>query len=63
MQATPFYAGKEFDNETPTYGFEINGTRDVDTSVEDLVDVEIGSAEATNFSKSANRRTTDLVRL
>jgi RNA polymerase nonessential primary-like sigma factor len=63
MQATPFYAGKEFDNETPTYGFEINGTRDVDTSVEDLVDVEIGDAEATNFSKSANRRTTDLVRL
>ncbi|MGB5959370.1 MAG: RNA polymerase sigma factor SigC [Coleofasciculaceae cyanobacterium] len=63
MQATPFYAGTEFDNEAPASGFEINGTSDVDTSVDDLVDVEMDGAEATNFSKSANRRTTDLVRL
>ena len=64
MQATPFYADTEFDNEAPTFGFEINGTsEDVDTSVDELVDVEIEGVEATNFSKSANRRTTDLVRL
>jgi RNA polymerase nonessential primary-like sigma factor len=64
MQATPFYADTEFDNETPAYGFEINSSNEeVDTSVDELVDVESDGTEATNFSKTANRRTTDLVRL
>ncbi|HEY9890589.1 MAG TPA: RNA polymerase sigma factor SigC [Candidatus Sericytochromatia bacterium] len=64
MQATPFYADTEFDNEAPAYSFELNGTsEDVETSVDDLVDVESDGTDATNFSKSASRRTTDLVRL
>ena len=64
MQATPFLADTEFDHEAPAYSFELNGTsEDVDTSVDDLVDAEIEELDATSFSKSANRRTTDLVRL
>jgi RNA polymerase nonessential primary-like sigma factor len=64
MQATPFLADTEFDHEAPAYSFELNGTsEDVDTSVDDLVDAEIEDLDATSFSKSANRRTTDLVRL
>ena len=64
MQATPFLADTEFDHEAPTYSFELNGTsEDVDTSVDDLVDAEIEDLDAASFSKSANRRTTDLVRL
>ena len=64
MQATPFYADTEFDNEAPAYSFELNGTsEDVETTVDDLVDVEMDGTDATNFSKSASRRTTDLVRL
>ncbi len=64
MQATPFLADTEFDHEAPAYSFELNGTSpDVDTSVDDLVDAEIEDLDATSFSKSANRRTTDLVRL
>lgn len=64
MQATPFLADTEFDHEAPAYSFELNGTsEDVDTSVDDLVDAEIEDLDATSFSKSASRRTTDLVRL
>jgi|SRR4028118_2294684 RNA polymerase nonessential primary-like sigma factor len=64
MQATPFYADPEFDHETPAYSFELNGTsEDVEISVDDLVDEEIEDTDSTSFSKSTNRRTTDLVRL
>lgn len=64
MQATPFYAETDFDHEAPVYSFELHGTsEDVETSVDDLVDVEIDGADVTSFSKSASRRTTDLVRL
>jgi len=64
MQATPFYADTEFDHEAPAYSFELQGTsEDVETSVDDLVDAEEESADVASFSKTANRRTTDLVRL
>ncbi len=64
MQATPFFADTEFDHETPAYSFELNGTsEDVETPVDDLVDAELEGTDAASFSKSANRRTTDLVRL
>ena len=64
MPATPFYADTEFDHETPAYSFGLNGTStDVEGPFDDLVDVEIDGTDATTFSKSANRRTTDLVRL
>ncbi|HEY9634954.1 MAG TPA: RNA polymerase sigma factor SigC [Coleofasciculaceae cyanobacterium] len=63
MPATPFLADTEFDHELPTY-FDLNGTsEDVETPVDDLVDVELEDTDAISFSKSANRRTTDLVRL
>jgi RNA polymerase nonessential primary-like sigma factor len=63
MPATPFLADTEFDPEPPTY-FEPHGTSDdVETPIDDLVDTELEDIEVTNFSKSANRRTTDLVRL
>jgi RNA polymerase nonessential primary-like sigma factor len=66
MPATPFYADTEFDHALLTDGFEFNGTSEdveTETPVDDLVDVEIEGTDVTNFSKSANRRTTDLVRL
>jgi len=64
MQATPFYTDTEFDHETPRDSFELNSTgEDVETSVDDLVDAEEESADVASFSKTANRRTTDLVRL
>jgi RNA polymerase nonessential primary-like sigma factor len=64
MPATPFYADTEFDHELPAYSFEPNGTsEDVETPVDDLVDTEIEGTDTTSFSKSANRRTNDLVRL
>jgi RNA polymerase nonessential primary-like sigma factor len=63
MPATPFLADTEFDHELPTY-FESNGTSDdVETPVDDLVDMELEDTDITSFSKSTNRRTTDLVRL
>jgi RNA polymerase nonessential primary-like sigma factor len=65
MPATPFYADTDFDQELFSYSFESSGTNeDVDPSVEvDLVDLESESPDAGSFSKTANRRTTDLVRL
>jgi RNA polymerase nonessential primary-like sigma factor len=65
MPATPFYADTEFDQELLPYSFESNGTSDdLDASVEDdLVDLESVGADAASFSKTTNRRTTDLVRL
>jgi RNA polymerase nonessential primary-like sigma factor len=64
MPATPFYADTEFDHELPAYSFEANGTsEDVETPVDDLVDTEIEGTDTTSFSKSASRRTNDLVRL
>jgi RNA polymerase nonessential primary-like sigma factor len=64
MPATPFYADTEFDHELPAYSFEANGTsEDVETPVDDLVDTEIEGSDTTSFSKSASRRTNDLVRL
>ncbi|MBD0346028.1 MAG: RNA polymerase sigma factor SigC [Coleofasciculus sp. Co-bin14] len=63
MPATPFLADTEFDHELPTY-LEPNGTSDdVETPVDDLVDMELEDTDVTSFSKSTNRRTTDLVRL
>ncbi len=64
MQATPFYTDTEFDHEAPRDSFELNSAgEDVETSVDDLVDAEEESADVASFSKTANRRTTDLVRL
>ncbi len=64
MPATPFYADTEFDHEMPAFSFGLNGTsEDVEGPLDDLVDVEIEGTDATTFSKSASRRTTDLVRL
>jgi RNA polymerase nonessential primary-like sigma factor len=64
MPATPFYADTEFDHETPAYSFELNGpSEDVERPMDDLVDEELEGADAASFSKSASRRTTDLVRL
>ncbi len=65
MPATPFYADTDFDQELLPYSFESNGTNeDAEPSVEDdLVDLEIEGTESASFTKNANRRTTDLVRL
>lgn len=65
MPATPFYADTDFDQELLPYSFESNGTNeDAASSVEDdLVDLEIEGTDSASFTKNANRRTTDLVRL
>ncbi|NEO29547.1 MAG: RNA polymerase sigma factor SigC [Symploca sp. SIO3C6] len=64
MPATPFYADPELDHESPAYSFDFNGTsEDVEGPVDDLVDAELEGTDVNSFSKSANRRTTDLVRL
>ncbi|MBE9128481.1 MULTISPECIES: RNA polymerase sigma factor SigC [unclassified Coleofasciculus] len=57
MPATPFYADTEIDHELPVY------SEDLERPVDDLVETEIEDAEAASFTQSANRRTTDLVRL
>ena len=65
MPATPFYADTEFDHELLPYSFESNGTNEeLEPSVaDDLVDLESDGTDVTSFSKTTNRRTTDLVRL
>lgn len=64
MPTTPFFADTEFDNDSPAYSFDLDGTsEDVEGSVDDLVDTEIEGADAASFTKSTSRRTTDLVRL
>jgi RNA polymerase nonessential primary-like sigma factor len=65
MQATPFYADTEFDHEVSQESFESNGANeDLETSVDDLVDADLEEdTDIASFSKTANRRTTDLVRL
>ena len=64
MPATPFYADTEFDHEVPAFSFEANDrSDDVETTVDDLVDTDLEGADVASFSRSANRRTTDLVRL
>ncbi|HBB34393.1 MAG TPA: RNA polymerase sigma factor, RpoD/SigA family [Cyanobacteria bacterium UBA9273] len=64
MPATPFYADTEFDHELPAYSLEVNDTsEDLERPVDDLVDTDIEDTDSTSFAKSANRRTTDLVRL
>lgn len=64
MPTTPFYADTEIDHELPAYSFELDGSsEDVEGSVDDLVDTEGEGTDSTSFSRNANRRTTDLVRL
>jgi len=64
MPTTPFFADTEFDNDSPAYSFDLDGTsEDVEGSVDDLVDTEIEGTDAASFTKSTSRRTTDLVRL
>jgi RNA polymerase nonessential primary-like sigma factor len=63
MPATPFYADMEFDQEIPAYSLGLKDTEDLENPVDDLVDVEIEQLDATDFAKSTNRRTTDLVRI
>lgn len=64
MPATPFYADTEFDHDLQAYSLELSGTSDdLERPVDDLVDTEFEDTDAISFSKSANRRTTDLVRL
>ncbi|MDP8965040.1 MAG: RNA polymerase sigma factor SigC [Cyanobacteriota bacterium] len=64
MQATPSLAHTEFDNEPSAYSFDLNDTNeDLDTSVDDFVDADLEGTDPTGFSKTASRRTTDLVRL
>ncbi|MEW6497681.1 MAG: RNA polymerase sigma factor SigC [Cyanobacteriota bacterium] len=63
MPLTPFYADTEFDQELLPYSLESNGiSEDEDTGVDDLVEPEFEGSDPA-FSRSTNRRTTDLVRL
>jgi len=64
MPATPF-ADTEFDHDQPTYSLDLHDTHgDIDNSVDEFVDPDIEEdIDTTSFAKSANRRTTDLVRL
>jgi len=64
MPATPF-ADTEFDHDQPTYSLDLQDTHsDIDNSVDEFVDPDIEEdIDTTSFAKSANRRTTDLVRL
>ena len=63
MPATPFYANMEFDQEIPAYSSELRDTEDLESPVDDLVDLEIEQVDVTEFAKSTNRHTTDLVRI
>ncbi len=63
MPLTPFYADTEFDQELLPYSLESNGiSEDEDPGIDDLVETEFEGSDPA-FSRSTNRRTTDLVRL
>lgn len=63
MPATHFFADTEFDQEPLDYGFELNSTENAQSSGDEFVDSELEGSDSSHFVKSANRRTTDLVRL
>ncbi len=63
MPATHFFADTEFDQEPLDYGFELNSTENAQSSGDEFVDSELEGTDSSHFVKSANRRTTDLVRL
>ncbi|MBW4617874.1 MAG: RNA polymerase sigma factor SigC [Cyanosarcina radialis HA8281-LM2] len=64
MPVTTFDAETEYYQQPLNSPFEAYGTNDGAESVmAEIVDLEIEATEAANFSKGANRQTTDLVRL
>jgi RNA polymerase nonessential primary-like sigma factor len=61
---TPFYADTEFDHESSADSFALkNKSEDLESPVDDKVNAESEDTDAVNFSKNANRRTTDLVQI
>ena len=64
MPAPSFYADAEPDNSLNGHSFQLdsNGSH-VEPEVDELIDLGIDYADAASLRKSANRRTTDLVRL
>ncbi|NEP12289.1 MAG: RNA polymerase sigma factor SigC [Symploca sp. SIO2C1] len=59
MLATSFHTNVELNHESPKYNWDLNGTNTDNPSVE----IELEITNPANFTKTANRRTTDLVRL
>lgn len=62
MPAQSFYAEAEYDEQGYTQSFQSGGPDD-ERSVDDLISLEMEYADPVSFPRSANRRTTDLVRL
>jgi RNA polymerase nonessential primary-like sigma factor len=64
MPGTFFYAQTEYDEQLNASGVQPNGIADDVEQIEDvLISLEMEDAETVSFRQSANRRTTDLVRL
>jgi RNA polymerase nonessential primary-like sigma factor len=64
MPGTFFYADTDYDEQLNASGVQPNGIADDVEHIEDvLISLEMEDAETVSFRQSANRRTTDLVRL
>lgn len=63
MPATHFLTDTEFNQGPLDDGFELNSTENEQSSGDEFVDSELEGSDSSHFVKSANRRTTDLVRL
>jgi RNA polymerase nonessential primary-like sigma factor len=64
MPGTFFYADTDYDEQLNASGVQPNGIADDVEQIEDvLISLEMEDAETVSFRQSANRRTTDLVRL
>ncbi len=62
MPASSFYAEADYDE--PLYAQRLqSGSRDDEPPVDDLMSLDMDYADASTIQRSANRRTTDLVRL
>ncbi|NJP11190.1 MAG: RNA polymerase sigma factor SigC [Leptolyngbyaceae cyanobacterium RU_5_1] len=63
MPASSFYAEAEYDEQLYTPNFQADSPDTSDQAVDDLMSLEMDSADPANLHRAANRRTTDLVRL
>jgi RNA polymerase nonessential primary-like sigma factor len=62
MPAKSFYAEAEYDEHVFAQGFQ-SGEPDGEPAVDDLISLDLDYADSASIQQTANRRTTDLVRL
>lgn len=63
MPVPSFYVETEYEDQAYGQGFDPDMVRDTDPSTDDLMGLEMDSADQLHLQRNVNRRTTDLVRL